>query len=655
MPSEISANSDEFVLIKSELYDLITERKYDIARTRIDSLMESDIADNMHIKLELYDVKGELYHEEKNYDEELKLTNEAIAIEESNLDLYIKEYIRSQYRKGDIYYKTNNYQASYSLLFSTRKLSEQINDSCSFAQYDYRLGMVLYRQGKYEKAKNYFVSSFSYSPSCDPTFINSFRGQEILNNIALCYFKLGRYKEALISYKKAQNYIDKISRRKITSRQLNSIDIARGVVAGNIGKTYLAINDTVQAIPLLNENIKINLRLGFEIKDALTSQIALAEVQLKQRNFKDFNKSIDSILAYVYYADTKSNIIAQVEHLKSDYYALINEPVQSLLHLRNFVNIDDSLKNVQREIDQNDISTAIIGLTNEYQFGLLKNEFKQKNTYINYFIFFIILLSIFVLIILWGFIKNRNKNKSLKKLIEQVQIQSELLELRNKEKDRILSIVAHDLRTPINSVKYLIDELKSNNNTFDKDEFIDLISLSCQASIGLINEILDYSNKITDANKLVKEPLSLKLFLKQTVELIQFKAIEKKQNLKLELPENDFNILINEERFRRAVGNILINAIKFSPRNSNIILTAEKKDKSFVIKVQDSGIGIPVEIEKSIFEAFTKSKREGTDGEVPFGLGLSISKDIIEEHQGTINFESKVGIGTTFFIELPIQ
>ncbi|MBK7427455.1 MAG: ATP-binding protein [Saprospiraceae bacterium] len=100
--------------------------------------------------------------------------------------------------------------------------------------------------------------------------------------------------------------------------------------------------------------------------------------------------------------------------------------------------------------------------------------------------------------------------------------------------------------------------------------------------------------------------------------------------------------------------NLIANAIKFSPENSEIQISLKKSGQTAICKIKDQGIGIPEEIKHQIFDLFTEAKRSGTSGEQSFGLGLAISKQIIESHQGKIWFESEEDEGTTFFIELPL-
>jgi signal transduction histidine kinase len=109
------------------------------------------------------------------------------------------------------------------------------------------------------------------------------------------------------------------------------------------------------------------------------------------------------------------------------------------------------------------------------------------------------------------------------------------------------------------------------------------------------------------------------------------------------------------EKLHRVISNILGNAIKFSPLQSYIMVNLKKEGSCAVITIADQGIGIPGEKQPYIFDRFTSASLPGTSGEQSLGLGLSICKEIVEEHNGTIHFQSTKGKGTTFYVQLPIS
>jgi signal transduction histidine kinase len=235
----------------------------------------------------------------------------------------------------------------------------------------------------------------------------------------------------------------------------------------------------------------------------------------------------------------------------------------------------------------------------------------------------------------------RRKNKELQKV--------------NQDKDRIMGIVAHDLRNPISAVSSLTEiMMETTGEQTEQYEILKMIKTACNSSLELINEILLMAEMSGERSKVVKETVDVNEFLITGINLIRFRAQEKNQEIEPDLLILSTTMNVDPEKFRRVISNLITNAIKFSPEGSIIRVSAEKQTDRLLISVKDHGIGIPDAMKDSIFEPFTISKRLGTSGEKPFGLGLSIVKQIVEAHDGRIWCESEDGKGTTFFVELPI-
>jgi len=113
--------------------------------------------------------------------------------------------------------------------------------------------------------------------------------------------------------------------------------------------------------------------------------------------------------------------------------------------------------------------------------------------------------------------------------------------------------------------------------------------------------------------------------------------------------------MLNPEKMKRVVFNLVTNSVKFSKKDTTIILSAKTVGKKVFIEVADNGIGIPEKLIPEIFNISKSGKRKGTDGEKSYGLGLNICKRIVEAHDGSINVQSQEGKGSTFTVELPLS
>jgi len=284
--------------------------------------------------------------------------------------------------------------------------------------------------------------------------------------------------------------------------------------------------------------------------------------------------------------------------------------------------------------------------------GELQAENKLRSVYATGFT---IIVALFVLIF---FLIFRNLKKSQKNTLETTaknkQLQQTLseLELVNQNYIRVMRVMAHDLKNPLSGITGIVSVVLEENELSDENKYmLRLIETTGNNSMVMIDELL--TSGLADANEpLVKQQTDITALLYDSVELLRFKAGEKQQELLFEHDHTPIIADINTEKIWRVFNNIIVNAIKFSPVGGTIVVDI-KLDESIIISVADNGIGIPFDQKNNIYEMFTTAKRVGTDGEKPFGLGLSISKKIIEMHNGRIWFENRQDSGTIFYIELP--
>jgi signal transduction histidine kinase len=221
-----------------------------------------------------------------------------------------------------------------------------------------------------------------------------------------------------------------------------------------------------------------------------------------------------------------------------------------------------------------------------------------------------------------------------------------------EEKDRILQVVAHDLRSPIGGIK-MMSGLILGKDENKQAELLGYIRNGATNCLDLVNELLK-ENFDGDSVLVNKTVFDLKQLVAECAQLMQFNADEKAQVINTMLPNKKRLILADAGKIGRVLNNLIGNAIKFSCKGDEILISLSEKGQYYRITIQDHGIGIPVVEQHRVFDAFTLSRRPGTEGERSFGFGLSISKQIVEAHGGTIGFVSQEGRGSEFFIDLPM-
>jgi signal transduction histidine kinase len=237
--------------------------------------------------------------------------------------------------------------------------------------------------------------------------------------------------------------------------------------------------------------------------------------------------------------------------------------------------------------------------------------------------------------------------------LAQLEKANEDLSLAQKQKERILNTVAHDLRSPINNIAGLCQLMMADNQfSAEQKELIAMVVHATESSQSLIKDLLHNNDALHYPG--ASNKVDLVLFMEECVSLLRLTAVEKNIQVETTYSARELPINIDKKRIERVITNLVNNAIKFSGPNSAVSITVEKELNQALICIADKGIGIPKEYHDKIFDMFTPAKRKGTAGETSFGMGLSICKQIIEEHKGTIAMESEEGKGTSFFVRLPL-
>lgn len=223
----------------------------------------------------------------------------------------------------------------------------------------------------------------------------------------------------------------------------------------------------------------------------------------------------------------------------------------------------------------------------------------------------------------------------------------------NKDKDRMLLHISHDLRTPLTTIRGSTEALQEDLVEDDeKPEFYDLITRKVDTLDRMVGDIMNLSKLQAKQVDLNLDLFSVKQFLNTvhfgTTIIVSRAGME----YDLALPEEDAQVEIDGFLMEKALTNLIHNATKFSKDKGRIILSLDVLENTVQIHVKDNGTGIPREDLPMVFDEFYKASRSRNSNEGGSGLGLAIVKEIVELHKGKIKVESQVGQGTVFTIEL---
>ncbi|MEM5800622.1 MAG: ATP-binding protein [Candidatus Aenigmatarchaeota archaeon] len=251
-------------------------------------------------------------------------------------------------------------------------------------------------------------------------------------------------------------------------------------------------------------------------------------------------------------------------------------------------------------------------------------------------------------------------NETNKKLLEaQKKLKKSYMELKklDVEKDRFISIAAHELKTPMTAISGFAQLLKDEEIIKDKEKrlrYLKIIEDEIKRLSALITDILDLSRIDLGTIKVFVEEVNINEILNDVKnEMIEL-AKEKSLYLNVEVEKGISNVLTDREKLKRILLNLVSNSIKYTEKGG-ITIKAEKEGDEIKFSVSDTGIGIPKEHFNKIFTRFFQVSSPYTRKAKGSGLGLSICKELVELLGGRIWFDSEVGKGTTFYFTLPLK
>ncbi len=245
--------------------------------------------------------------------------------------------------------------------------------------------------------------------------------------------------------------------------------------------------------------------------------------------------------------------------------------------------------------------------------------------------------------------------------IENAKLYTEQVEARRKVedlsrlKDEFLSIASHELRTPVTSIKgytQLAKMLTREGDLETSDEYLDIALDQIDRMSRLILELLDVSRIETGRLEIRREPITWANFVRDAVHRHHTAVSDRRFHVSV--PDDTKSVTGDRDRLEQVLGNLLENAVKYSPDGSDIAVTVEDRGDAFITSVCDRGIGIPQDELGQVFERFHRGRQVSSTNYGGLGLGLYITKQIIERHGGAIWVDSREGQGTTFSFSLPI-
>ncbi len=585
---------------------------------------------------------GRSYAVQGNFKEALKAFKESHEI---NIKLKDKKAMATSFSNiGTVYYELGNYTQAIENLLAGLKLSEELDDKPGLSRVTNNLGNVYVGQRDFKKALEYY----RYSLEIKKELGNPHALANAYNNIGLTYTELGQSDLALENLLKSAAIAEEAGNKSAMTRAYN-----------NIGKAYNFEGKYQEAQDYLNRSVAIKQQV--QDRDGLRETYYYrGKNYLSLKQYALARKDCEKSLELAREMGTLTIITGSCECL-SEAWENLGNTTKSLAYFKQAVIAKDSLfsnektqeitrQEMQYQFEKQQLADSIALNKQKAERELLfeKDLNKQRN-----------LLNLVVFgglgLLLIGGIYWRSRQKS-KKLEQERTLVSRLKQV-DQLKDQFLANTSHELRTPLNGIIGLSESLKdgaAGKLSTEAVENLDMITNSGKRLTHLVNDILDFSKLKNHDLQLNLQPVDLHavadVVLKLSEPLAQNKNLELVNTISTNVPL----VEADENRIQQILHNLVGNAIKFS-RNGKIVLGAHTTIDFAEVSVADTGIGIAAEHLDKIFESFeqadgsTERQYDGT------GLGLSVTKQLVELHKGSISVKSVIGKGSTFTFTLPLS
>ena len=625
------------------------------------------------------------YYESADYSKALQIVQ--LSEELSNKLNYQRGTAEVRFYKALIYTQRQDYYNALDNYNKSLDLFRQLKDSLGMAKVNNSLGLIEIQRGNY-------AQGLRYSQSAIATFEKNNLTRELsqaYSNLAEAYFETGQYDEALEYNTRALDQFTNLSDLdgiKITTKNIadlyalqkehrKAIDFyetvlslldeqadaeLRGEILPNLGEQYLLFKEFDRATPFLLEGLRYNRATSnqsgiFKSLNNLANlnlqlrKIRLAEIQLDEAGV--IAQTLEDDQELLKYFDIRTAL----DSTKGDFESALNWQRQ-YYELKTNLN-REVFNTVDTEPDP-EIGPIIDepSQTDEAENAQMNKKFKNLQ-YVLYGLGALFLGLLIWFITLYG--KRGDQNRQLKFLMDrnkeyktqndEYAEQNKHLEEMNHVKDRLFSIVSHDLKDSITSIKAFLDLLKENSiSEREFNELIPELSDNADNASALLLNLLNWSKSQMQNLEPKPEMINIQDVFNEKIQLID-KKVKKKRIVLLDESIKG-QVYADRSMLEIVIQNLLANAVKFSRVGDVITVSNRDKNGNCLISIEDTGVGISKDNQEKIFGTGGFTTR-GTHDEKGTGLGLSICKQLVEMNKGKIWVESEVGVGSKFFVELP--
>ncbi|PBQ30487.1 hypothetical protein CNR22_01455 [Sphingobacteriaceae bacterium] len=601
----------------------------------------------------------------------------------------------AEYYLGKAYQTKGNFDKANFYYHSSLALARKNKDKKQLALLLPSLGKHYISEGKLNKALSSYQEAFRISTELNDLLLSA----DICNHLGSLYLDLKEFDKAIIYHRQALSYrltlnypgelaksYNNLGKIHLATNQLDSaefyfhksyllcvnIDYKKGLVKSltNLGDVYRSANQYNKAFECLNESFKIATSIGYDIGVAEAS-LGLAEVLFKENKMDSaifyYNVSLSKFEKTNYnedllrvYKGLYTCYFNKKEYKKAlTYHISVLETEKKSLDVENKRQL--AIVNISFDTERKEQDYKVLLKDNALKASLIKS----KNTFIWLIVAVLGFTILLCLHVYNRFYLKKKANAKLEELnrtitnrnIEFKKLNKEL-EMANKEKDKLFSIISHELRNPLYWLQNLAEVLSRKHTTMSEEKVKKtLISMdeSAKNVYHLMDNLLHWSRNKLNRVHPKKSRHNLFTLVTDTTRMYETFLQQKEISFSIDIPKDIF-IHADGDLFACVIRNLISNAIKYTPNGGKISFKQEISTYHVTVVLIDSGKGMSDRQLKSIFDfEDTNISMPGLMQEKGSGLGLKLCKDFVEMNDGKFWADSIAGIGTRFFFTVPLQ
>jgi signal transduction histidine kinase len=616
-----------------------------------------------------------------------KLNDLLQTAEKENLNDLQIEILQAQLR---IAQQQANFNLQREKLFKLEGLYAQVKDPLNKAQVAYQIAKTYHTQGYHPGAINYYLQA-----------LKLFENLKNENGLLVCYTALGDVYARMKLFSKSIEYT--LKGLKLVEEKKDKF--AQVLIFENLSSIYQNQRKPEKSFDCLLKTYKLYNEIGNKA-GASNALLKMAQNTYEQKNYSQSKKLFEQSLQIAKQIQAKALIAQNLNGLAAiaiqdkayveagNYFKKsidiakplglniqLDEAYQGLANIYKSLNDETKArafnalsKEIKDSIYNDSILKKAADIQLRYEAEKKQNEIElyQKNQLVNelnfkkerqlryFFTALSALLVLLVGIVLVFFRQNKKSNQQLNSqneaLIDKnisIEFQKEQLSQLNEVKDRFYSIVSHDLRNNLSTMKLYFDLISNpaykpeNQHELTKD-----IAFSVQNTIDLLENLLVWASSQLKGIQIEPVALNLHEICNNTLDLLSASAAQKNIQLQNNIPINA-SCIGDKNMIELVMRNLISNAIKFTEESGKVNINYEEEKNDVLFKVIDNGIGIDSEKLERLFDEYKNSSAKGTANEKGTGLGLMLCKLFVEQNNGSIKVESQKGKGSIFTVTLP--